>query len=60
MDRLDLAFRAGLVAALWLVLYLLGAEISQTVVVITVTAIFGPEVLRAGLGRLSNRVSGDR
>jgi hypothetical protein len=60
MDRFDLAFRALLVAALWLVLYLLGAQISQVVVVTTVAAIFGPDVLRAGFDRFSDRVSGRR
>lgn len=49
----DLAFRAVLVACLWLILYLLHVSITQAVVIATLTAIFGPDVLRAGLGRFS-------
>lgn len=53
VGRMDLAFRAVLVAGLWLVLYVLSAPITQGVVIATLTAIFGPDVLRAGLGHLS-------
>lgn len=55
----DLMLRAALVAGLWLVLYLLDASITQGVVIATLTAIFGPDVLRAGFGQiLGNRGNG--
>jgi uncharacterized membrane protein YjdF len=57
-DRFDLAFRATLLASLWLVLYLLGAQITQAVVIATIAAIFGPGALKAGLDRFSDRASG--
>lgn len=51
--RFDLAFRAALVAGLWLVLHLLGGELTSLVVVAILAAIFGPEALRAGRNWLS-------
>jgi len=53
--RSDLAFRAVLVACLWIILYLLHAAITQAVIIATLTAIFGPDVLRAGLDRFSGQ-----
>jgi hypothetical protein len=49
--RLDLTLKAALVACLWLVLYLVKAEITPTVSVATIAAVFGPDVLRAGISR---------
>jgi len=46
--RFELAFRALLVAALWVVLRLLDAELSSVVVVSVLVAVFGPNVARAG------------
>ena len=53
-----LVFHVALVVILWVALYLLGAKITDTVVVATIGAIFGPGVLRVGLDRLQNRSSG--
>lgn len=60
MDRIDLAFRAVLVVCLWAALHFLNAEITQTVVIATFAAVFGPDVLRAGFDQLSGRTSGRR
>ena len=55
MIRFDLAFRAALVAAMWLVLRLLGAELDPFVTVAVLAAIFGQDVARAGWDWLSGR-----
>lgn len=53
--RFDLAYRSILVAALWLVLHLLGAELSSFVTVAVLAAIFGQDVARAGRDWLGER-----
>lgn len=52
-----LVFHVVLVVFLWLVLYLLGAKITDTVVIATTGAIFGPGALKVGMERFQNRSS---
>jgi hypothetical protein len=52
---IELGFKTALVAGLWLVLSLVDAEITPSVAIATLAAIFGPDALQAGLGRLSGK-----
>lgn len=45
--RSDLAYRALLVATLWVLLRLLDAELNSVVVIAVLVAVFGPDVGRA-------------
>lgn len=55
--RLDLAFRALLVAALWTLLRFLGGDLNSVVSVAILAAIFGHEALRSGREWLSVNAS---
>lgn len=53
--RVDLGFKAFLVGSLWLVLYLVDADITPGVSVATLAAVFGGDALRIGLERFTDR-----
>ena len=56
--RFDLAFRAGLVAALWAILSLLGGDLTSVVSVAILAAVFGPDAARAGREWISRDTDG--
>lgn len=54
-SRADLVLKAILVICLWMVLSLINADITPTVSVATLAAVFGPGALQASLDHISRR-----
>lgn len=53
--RVDTILNVLLVAGLWVLLSVLDVEIEVTIVIVTIGAVFGPEMLNASLDRLRSR-----
>jgi hypothetical protein len=55
---LEAAVRVGLVGCMWVLFRIL--EIPDAVAIITIVAVFGPNVMRAALDTLSSSLTKDR
>jgi hypothetical protein len=56
--RVDAILNVFLVAGLWILLRALGVRIEATIVVVTISAVFGPQMLSVGIERLRARPDG--
>jgi hypothetical protein len=56
--RVDAILNVILVAGLWILLRALGVRIEATIVVVTISAVFGPQMLSVGIDRLRGRPDG--